>query len=93
MNKPETNRLIETCMEGGPLTEAAIDEALKGQLRQGVALAVISWIEYSIANERALAEARGIDAQTRTEACAAANALVTLRSELLQKLRVGTDQE
>jgi hypothetical protein len=86
-------KLIETCLEGGPLTEEEIREALRGQVRGSVAGAVVSWIECSIANERAAAEVRGCDPQLRVEACAAAGALINLRAELLEMLRVGTDEE
>lgn len=90
MNTP---RLIETCLEGGSLTEQQIQKALQGQVRHPMAAAVISFIEWKIGCERNIAEARGQEAQTRTEACAAAAALVDLRAELLNYLRTGTDQE
>ena len=85
-------RLIETCMEGGPQTEPEIRRALAGHIRHDIPQAVLSWIEFRISCERQLSEVRGQDPQLRTEACAAAYALVTLRLELLEMLRFGTDQ-
>jgi hypothetical protein len=85
--------LLETCMEGGSLTEPEIAAALAGQIRQPIALAIVSFLEWKITCERATAEARGQDAQTRTEACAAASILIETRHELLKFLRQNTDQE
>jgi hypothetical protein len=89
----KTQPLLETCMEGGSLTEVEIREALAGQIRQPVALAVISFLEWKITCERATAEARGQDAQTRVESCAAASVLIEVRAGLLEYLRQNTDQQ
>jgi hypothetical protein len=84
--------LLETCMEGGPLTEAEIQTALAGQVRQPLALAIISFLEWKITCERSTAEVRGQDPQARAEACAAASVLIETRGELLKYLRQNTDQ-
>jgi hypothetical protein len=85
--------LLETCMEGGSLTESEIAAALAGQVRQPIALAIISFMEWKITCERSTAEARGQDAQTRTEACAASSVLIETRAQLLDYLRQNTDQQ
>lgn len=84
-----TPLLIETCLELGTMTEVQVAEALAGSANHRHIKAVISWLEYKIGTEHATATTRGMDRQLRDEASGAADALKSLRSELLSFTRAG----
>ena len=74
--------LIETIIEGGPLTEEECTKALAGRKDTPEMRAVMSRIEYAIGKAREDSEALGQKPQTRDEACGAAVHLRLLREEL-----------
>lgn len=53
--------LIETCMEGGALTDAQIAQALAGQAHAPAIKAMLSLIELAIGNERLANETAMVD--------------------------------
>lgn len=75
--------LIETCLEGGQLTEAQVRAALAGTAKFPQVIAMLSWIEYQIGKQRDMSEVRGQSHQTRDEACGAALALRELRQDFM----------
>ncbi len=81
--------LIETCLELGPFDEAQIAEDLAGSANHPHIKAILSWIEYKIGIEHATSSTRGCDRQLRDEACGAADALKSLRGDLLAFAKVG----
>lgn len=87
------NTLIETCIEGGPLTEAEVRAALAGADKLPQVRAMLSWIEWFIAQAHQLSDTRGQDARVRDEACGAAHFLTKLREELMEMTRAVRPQE
>lgn len=85
--------LIETCIEGGPMTEAEVRAALAGTDKQPQVRAMLSWIEWYIAQSHQESDTRGQDARVRDEACGAANYLTRLREELMEMTRAVRPQE
>ena len=79
MNEP---LLIETCMEGGVLTEGEIMRALAGQSNTLQIKAVLSMLECAIGNER-LANESAIKRRKIDEHRGGANALKAVRRALL----------
>lgn len=78
--------LIETIIEGGPLTEEECTKALAGRAETPEMRAVMSRIEYAIGKAREDSEALGQKPQTRDEACGAAVHLRLLREEIKNML-------
>lgn len=76
--------MIETCLEGGPLTREEISQALAGKAAHPELKAVISWLEYRIGELREQSEAAGTEARARDELCGAARELKLVRRELLE---------
>ena len=71
--------LIETCLEGGALTEAEITAALRGRAKDDQVKAIISLVECHIGVQHSAAEK---NREGRDEACGAARALKELRREI-----------
>ena len=86
---PTTPTLIETCLELGPLTESEIAEALAGSANHRHIKAIISWLEYKIGTEHTTLSTRGMTAETRHESAGAADALKTLRREIIAFTNAG----
>lgn len=78
--------LIETILEGGPLTEDQCRKALAGKAGTPEVQACLSWIEYAIGKAREESEVRGAESRLRDEACGAARHLRILRGELVEML-------
>jgi hypothetical protein len=71
--------LIETCLEGGALSEEEIAAALRGKATSTEVKAIISLIERFIGNAHTTAQN---DRTQRDEACGAASWLKDLRTAL-----------
>lgn len=71
-------------MEAGPLTEREITRRLAGHVRLPQMEAVLSLLEWTIGDVRALAEVPGCN--NRDELCGAAYQLKALRARLLNML-------
>lgn len=78
-------RLLETCLEAGPLSEKEITDALAGTRERKELLAVMSLLECFIAQAHEETRARGQEARIRDEAAGAARYLIDLRAELIEK--------
>jgi hypothetical protein len=74
--------LVETIVEGGPLSPADVRVALAGKAKTPEMRAVMSWVEYAIGVAREESEVRGVETRVRDEACGAARHLRTLREDL-----------
>jgi len=79
------SRLIETCLEAGPMTEREIAEVLAGTRDRKEMQAVMSLLECFIAQAHEECRVRGQDARIRDEAAGAARYLIDLRAELISK--------
>lgn len=78
-------KLIETCMEAGPMSEEDIKEALANTRHWPAMRAIVSLLEFYISQAHGEATARGQDPQKRAEACGAADYLKTLRADIIEK--------
>jgi len=79
-------RLLETCIEGGPLTAEDIQRKLAGTANTPAMKAVVSKLEYFISDLRDNSETPGTDPQARHELSGAIYHLKRLRRELLQQV-------
>lgn len=79
INYPIIMTLIETCLEGGALSEVEIVAALRGKTHDPAVKAAISLIERFIGNANTQAQT---DKAQRDECCGAASWLKDLRSTL-----------
>lgn len=78
--------LIETIIEGGPLTEDEIREVLAGKKNQPEVKAILSMVEFAIGSAHDESETAGQDRTVRDEACGAARHLRVLRARILDML-------
>lgn len=80
----ETPHLLETCQEGGTLTELQMREALAGHARHPLIQAIVSKLEYDISNLRDQTETPGTPAQQRDEKSGAIHELKVFRRWLIE---------
>jgi len=79
-----TPHLLETCLESGPMTQEQMAEALAGQARVPVVMAIISKLEHCINDLRNETETPGADSRLRDEKSGAIHEMKLLRLWLIQ---------
>ncbi len=89
----DTNTLIETCVEGGWMTEEETREVLAGKALHPETKAVLSWIEFKIAQQGDEADVKGQEPRVRDEACGARRVLKDLRTELIDMVWEGMKEQ